>query len=93
MTLREHLASAEDQGGYIPELHPDPPPELVEYIWQIFGELHSARANNGLATSALTYSEMEAWGRLTARQLTPFEVRTIKEIDNAFLKIDAGGGK
>ena len=85
-TLREHLQVAEDQTGEtIAELHPDPPPRELTYLWTIFAELHSGRGNNGFGPLPLSYSEIDAWSRLTAQPLRPWEVAAIKRIDTAYI--------
>ena len=43
------------------------------------------RTGNGWGPSELAYSEIEAWSRLNGLRLSPWEVETLRTIDDAFL--------
>lgn len=59
------------------------------YLWQWWCEIATARPSNGMALSALPYSEMEAWARCTGRNPTIDEYRVIRLIDNTYLAANA----
>lgn len=89
--LRAHLESAAQQGSKEAAARlvgPELPAEIA-HVWDWFDELHSARTSNGFGPNALTYSEIEAWNRLTAREVRPFEVEAIKRIDDVYLTLYA----
>lgn len=54
-------------------------------MWLSFLELSETRRSNGFGPEPLSYSEMEAWGRLTGRRLQPWQVRLIKQLDHEFM--------
>ena len=58
-----------------------PPPE-VEHVLAWFVEL-SGRRTNGMAPNPITFTEIEAWARLTGRCPRPWEVRVITRLDDA----------
>lgn len=77
----EHLQSIWKQSGEKPkELDGPPMPELGAHLWSWFSQLHKARQG------PITYSEIEAWARLTGNSPQAWEVQAIKEIDVAYLK-------
>lgn len=63
-------------------------PDGGEYLWRWFWKLSRARSNVGFGQGPLTYSEIEAWSRLTGANPDEFEVRTIMAMDAVYL-----GGK
>lgn len=69
------------------------PPAEVAYLWPIFAELHTTRANNGFGVCPIAYAEIDAWCRLNDRHLSPFEVSAIKRIDAAFMTSEAKKAK
>jgi hypothetical protein len=57
----------------------------VAHLWHSFLELHQARGGNGFGPNALSFSEIEAWQRLTGRCLTPWELNVMLALDRAYL--------
>ena len=57
------------------------PPESLFYLWGWFCQLHGQRGSNGFGPNGISFSELDAWGRLTATALTPFEVDTLIALD------------
>jgi hypothetical protein len=85
-TFRVHLQQVERQRGKpLPELHPEPPPRSVVYIWEWFIDLSLSRGGD-LMTSAVPYSEISAWASLTGQRPTAWEVSILRRIDIAYLK-------
>lgn len=58
-------------------------PEGLSYLWGWFEELFNA--------GKLSYQEIDAWNRLTRRNVTPQEVEAIKTLDLIFLKVQNDG--
>ena len=92
---RDHILEACRQTGKTPEElgYPEisledediPIPEDGLYLWFFFQELCGGRGNNGFGPTALSWSDMEAWARLTSAPLSPYEVLTLRSMDAAFL--------
>lgn len=87
VTYREHYQSVYRQTGVLPaELAEEEEfPEDLKYLWNWFQELNRARGSNGFGLSPISYSELDAWSRLTGRALEAWEVICIKDIDLAYL--------
>ena len=86
-TLKQHLLTAWKQSGKKPqELIDAPPlPELTAYLWGYYQELHRRRVNYGWGHVPLSFSEVEAWARLTKRKLDPWELSALLDIDAVYL--------
>lgn len=63
----------------------------MRYLWRQFTSLHRARTSNGWGPNPITWSELDAYCRLTGVQLDPWEVEAIRALDEAFLDAAAGG--
>lgn len=61
-------------------------PHGFEYLWQWYTELSAGRGSGGMGPAPISYEGIEAWSRLTKRDVTPWEVDTIKMIDGLFLQ-------
>lgn len=55
---------------------PEPPRETL-HVWGMFADLSQARG----PSQPISYSEMEAYGRLTGMMPTPWEAEQIKRLD------------
>lgn len=64
-------------------------PEEGEHLWAWFQELCAGRANSGFGPTAISWSDMEAWARLTCTPLSPYDVLTLRSMDAAFLSVYA----
>ena len=93
-TRRDHIEQLCKQTGKTPhelglvEDEADDTPEIPEdgvYLWSWFQELSSGRGNNGFSPTAISWADIEAWARLTAIELTPYETLTLRSMDAAFL--------
>ena len=85
-TLRDHLLSVQRQTGFRPEQLNQPDfPETLRLPWRYFRyELIGARSS-GMGITPISYTEIEAWNRLTGAEITPVEVRIVKALDNKYL--------
>lgn len=99
VSVRDHLTQAEKSGRKkdpkysIPELHPPPPPRVLNYLWGWFCELEQTRDSSGFGLSGIKYREILAWSLLTGRSPTPWEISVIKRLDMARLKIISENSK
>lgn len=73
-TRRGHLLQVyEATGRWSPELDKVEVPPEGEYLWSLYWELRR--------DSALTFQEVEAWGRIHQVSLSPWEVGTLRGMD------------
>jgi hypothetical protein len=75
-----------------------PPPGLVnphelpwaaKHVWAWFAQLHSGRTWGFSAPNAITWSEMDAWARLTRSRPRPWEVELLHLLDRCYLSVYA----
>ena len=86
VSLRHHLEALQRQTGVTPEqLIPVPFPETLEFIWRDFHELNNDRTSNGYTLNPISYTELDAWSRLTNKAVTAQEIDIIKQLDAVFL--------
>lgn len=91
-TLREHLQSAAAQGQPAdPRLGAGAPPQCAA-LWDAFVALNGARPS-GMGASAIPPSEIVAWQQLHGVRLTPWEVDTLRAMDQAALGVAAENNK
>lgn len=57
-------------------------PVPLVHVWQWFGELSRGRTC-GMATNPITWSDLDAWARLTGVRPTPLELELIYALDEA----------
>jgi hypothetical protein len=60
-------------------------PAACEDLWRIFMELHASRSSNGFGPSRITFSEIDAFQRVTGVRLKAWEVEAIRRVDRAFV--------
>jgi len=88
-TIRESLEQVEAQTGFRPaDLEPPYLPEGALLIWQYFVELNATRGG-GMGPAPISYSEMEAWQRMTRRYLPAWQITAIKRMDAAFMQVES----
>lgn len=56
-------------------------PAEVAYLWEWFMELERVRCYNEVGPQPLTYSELDAWARMTGRAPSPAEVDALLALD------------
>lgn len=92
-TVADHLAVvAKVRGRKLDDNAPKLPPEM-RYLWRTFVSLHRARGSNGWGPSPIAWSDIDAFCRLTAMTLDPWEVEAIRALDEAFLDAAAGASE
>lgn len=68
-------------------------PEEYTHAWEAYRDLAAQRGSNGFGPSPISYSEMEAYCRLTGRVLYSYEVEGITIIDGAYLLAQSNAAK
>lgn len=68
-------------------------PEAAVHVWEWFLELNAARSAGEFGVAAITFAELEAWARLTGRDLRPHEVTWLRAIDRLWLATPDKGAK
>lgn len=61
-------------------------PEEYTFAWASFFELNQSRSSNGFGVNPISFTEIEAYLRLTGKVLLPYEINGINTIDSCFLK-------
>lgn len=56
-------------------------------MWAWFCELSAARQSNGYSIGPISFSDIDAWSRLTRSDPTPWEVALIRRIDAAIIPV------
>lgn len=93
----EHLASYERQTGRKLKAPPEAKrlveepefPTLLTYVWEWFGELGKRRSYHAAGPNPLTWSELEAWSRMTGTEPTHRECLLLFRLDDVVTKPDA----
>lgn len=60
-------------------------PELLEPLWYLFIQLSRGRTSNGFGANPLAWADIDAWGRLTATDPTPWEIDLLVTLDNVWM--------
>ena len=90
VSLRVHLESVAQQTGIRPpDLDGPAIPHNVAHVWGWFRELNQARTSNGFGMNPLTYSEIEAWSRISGTVTRPQEIQLLKRLDAVYLSVMA----
>ena len=55
-------------------------------VWMAFLELDAARGANGFGPNPLSYTEIDAWARLTGARLSAWEVSLLRDIDRVVIE-------
>lgn len=84
LSLREHLEAVQRQTGRTPPelVGPELLPACQDW-WTWWHELAEGR-QQGLALSTFAWAEIDAWARLTRRDIGPFDIDALRAIDRAF---------
>lgn len=85
--MREHLTEAlKTNPAVLADLVGPPLPLEADAAWQAFADLSGTRAVGMHGASRLSYTEIEAYNRLTDAGLTPFDLALLRVADDAFLE-------
>lgn len=58
----------------------------MRYLWRTFQSLHRARGSNGWGPNPISWSDMDAYCRLSGVALDPWEVEAIRAIDDVYFE-------
>lgn len=61
-------------------------PDIAAHIWSSFLQLHEGRTYGMSGPNPISYDIIKAWCDLTSITLTPWEIETIKSLDNLWIK-------
>jgi len=61
-------------------------PDLASHLWATFLELHDGRTYGMSGPNPISYDIIKAWCDITSVDLSPWEVSTIKALDNLWIK-------
>lgn len=85
--MLERVRSQEKREEIEADLMGPPLPLAGAYLFGWFIELSNARGPGALGPAPITYPDIDAWSRLTRRAPAPWEVRVIKALDGAYLRV------
>lgn len=81
------MEQVEKQIGKTPLALIMPPfPDILEDVWKLFIDLSNTRSQGYSGPLPITYSEIEAWSRITETPITSWEVSVIKRLDNVYIR-------
>ena len=95
-TLGDHEAqiakTMAELGQKAPEESEDIPPFpwFYKFLFDAFMELHTARSS-GFTPNPVSYQEIESWCRLNRVEISPHEVRILRNLDNTVLATAESG--
>lgn len=90
--MGDHFAAAARQLGRPVATPPKLPPFAV-HVWNTFSRLANARGGTGFGPAPLSFSEIDAFCRLTGERLDFWEIDAIRELDDAYLEEAAARAK
>lgn len=76
-------------------IEPPKPPELPRHfahVWNVFIELHAARGSSGFGPSPISFTEIAAYRSVTGIDLSPWEVKVIRALDNLYIETSSHSG-
>lgn|GEM_PF-1180188 len=90
-SLREHLLTHYRRTGVLPAMLANAPelPEGMEVLWNDFLALHGSRGHTMSGPARITFSDIDAYQRVTGASLQPWEINAIRGADNAYLTVQA----
>jgi hypothetical protein len=72
-----------DMADLTPQIEP---PEDGFHIWGWFWDLSACRSGGMNGPNPISYTELEAWARMTCTVLEPEEVDALRSMDRAFMQ-------
>lgn len=72
------------------DLVPPPCPQRYAYLFDWFGELHRQRTYTEHGPTPLGWMDLDAWMRVTQRTPSPWEIRMLSALDDAFFAAQHG---
>jgi len=68
-------------------------PEEAEVAYATFLELAAARSSNGWGPSAISYLDIKSWSDLYGVELSPWDIKAIRMLDQLYLSASRRGGE
>lgn len=68
-------------GAPVPEIDV---PDVLSHVWAWFWELNASRGG-GMGPGPISFSEIDAWRRLTGADPTREEIAALREMDSTYL--------
>lgn len=68
------------------ELAVPPFPDGLDYLWNAFLRLARRRGGNGFSMSPITWSDIDAFVRLSGVRFSPWEIEIIESLDELFIQ-------
>ena len=89
--MRQHLETAWKVTGIMPDKLANAPvlPEGCEDTWATFVQLRSSCPSAGMGPGSISYSEFDAYQRVTGERLEPWQLDAIRAADRAYLQVIA----
>jgi hypothetical protein len=61
-------------------------PDIASHLWTTFLQLHDGRTYGMSGPNPISYDIIKAWCDLTGITLSPWEIETVKSLDNLWIK-------
>ncbi len=87
----EHLLSVWERTGVKPARLADAPalPDGLAAVWTAFCDLRNSCPSSGMGPGRITFSEIDAYQRVTGHYLPAWQVDAIRRVDATFLAVRA----
>lgn len=63
------------------------PPFGFEFVWEVFVDLSAARRSSGFGPTALAWSDVDAYCRLTRTRMTLWELGLVMRVDRRWMQV------
>lgn len=86
-TLREHLMLVWERSGQMPKHLAERPdlPDVLEPLWADFLDLHVSRGVGMGGPLPISFTDIDAWQRVTGNRLEGWQLAMIRRADAAYL--------
>jgi hypothetical protein len=62
-----------------------PLPKALAYLWRVYLRIRRRKGSSGFGKQPLEWSDIDAFLRLTATSLAPWEIELLEDLDDLFL--------
>ena len=76
---------SERTGKQHPDLIQPEMDDSVIYVWNWFIELNAQRTGTGFGANPIQFVDIQAWAYLTGRKPTPWEIKSLRKLDQVWL--------
>jgi hypothetical protein len=81
----ENARTEERRRALQEELDGPPAPEGAEHLWDTFMRISTRRGSTGFGAAPLSWSDLDAFVRMTRCPLSPWEIEVIERLDDLFM--------